>query len=496
MALGHNDNARKLIPRWRSPASTVVLEMPTTPKGPLGPDAAASLAQKLEEWRAHPNPGTRGDLLSAAVVFGANDVVAEVRASDPPNSSTTEAIAQLLQIPDANDDAPIRRDERVLIRHARSHLALEPRDPLRWMELSRALTIVGSRHRASRAMRVALLQAPRCRIVLRSAARLAVHEGEPERARSILNNSGLLDRDPWLLATEISVTSLMEKTSTWMKRAQRLVESERFAPRDLSELAAALGTEERESGSTRNARKLFERALRDPTENVVAQAMWASRNGVNIAVPQETWAATRGRYEAESLSSYFGGDWRASLRATEQWFADEPFSRRPSIQASYVSAVALEEYAQSVEFARRGLIANPSDFTLRNNLAFALAHLGQLKEAEQHLLLASKVASSSLERVVVAATAGLLALRSGDIEGGSRAYEAAEAGAARDEFLTLSVRAFRALERLGVGQLVSTEELTGLLEALRKWRRPESRALYSRLARALRTWSLPFDDAM
>lgn len=51
-----------------------------------------------------------------------------------------------------------------------------------------------------------------------------------------------------------------------------MVESNALAPRHTSELASAIGTLEFEHGNRKGVRRMFDRAMRDPTENTVAQA--------------------------------------------------------------------------------------------------------------------------------------------------------------------------------------------------------------------------------
>src|SRR5262249_14991627 len=158
-------------------------------------------------------------------------------------------------------------------------LRTAPRTPLFWTELARWYASLGQRDPADHAMRVALELSPSHRFVPRSAARLSLHLDDPERAHSLLRRAERTQTDPWLLAAEIAIAPLAGERSRWMKHGRRVVESQRFHPTAVSELASALATEAFMAGSGRDARRLFECSLELPTENAVAQAAWAARHG-------------------------------------------------------------------------------------------------------------------------------------------------------------------------------------------------------------------------
>ena len=89
--------------------------------------------------------------------------------------------------------------------------------------------------------------------------------------------------------------------------------------------------------------------------------------------------------------------------------------------------------------ARCGLVANPTDFLLRNNLVVALARAGRIEEAESE---SARIRGSQLgikERITWLATSGLIGIRSGAIDRGREYYLEAmkEAAAAREERLRI-----------------------------------------------------------
>jgi hypothetical protein len=65
-------------------------------------------------------------------------------------------------------------------------------------------------------------------------------------------------------------------------------------------------------------------------------------------------------YEARALSAYHEGRWNDVLAEAELWLADESFSSRPAVIASFVAGSMLGDFRQSERFANLGLIAKSS----------------------------------------------------------------------------------------------------------------------------------------
>ena len=298
--------------------------------------------------------------------------------------------------------------------------------------------------------------APDNRFVLRSAGRLWVHLGDPEKAHEIVARSRRTLHDPWLLAAEIALGSIVNRGRRNVKAARRLLGGGRFGPVHTSELASALATLELHAGSIKKAKTLFGRSLQEPTENSIAQAVWAGRQSKRIHV-KGSFDEHANAFEAESWSCYMAGQWEEATVNALRWFGDQPFSRRPPGHGSFVTAVALQDYTKSRWFAEIGLRANPDDFTLLNNLAFACLNLGQVSEAKQALdRIARRVDMSARQSIVLTATRGLYAFRTGQLEQGRLLYRSA-----RDEAKRLNgqigrqigafASMFYALEEIAVG---------------------------------------------
>jgi len=119
-------------------------------------------------------------------------------------------------------------------------------------------------------MRVALALAPENRFILRAGARFLVFNEDPSAAHWLLSRSDAARHDPWLTAAEIAVADVAKQPPQLVRAGRNMLESGKFAPRHLAELAGAIGTLELNSGKNRRARKLFEQSLIDLNENALA----------------------------------------------------------------------------------------------------------------------------------------------------------------------------------------------------------------------------------
>jgi tetratricopeptide (TPR) repeat protein len=164
-------------------------------------------------------------------------------------------------------------------------------------------------------------------------------------------------------------------------------------------------------------------ALKEPTENSVAQAEHESQRS-RVIVPDEILAQD-GRFEAQAVDFGSRSQWSEAVAAAEHWQNDQPFASDPAMYLSYLASVGLEDYETAERAAQRGLVANPQNPTLANNLAFSLANLGKLEEARNTL---ERIPISMLDRHDVSvrqATAGLIAFRSGKLNEGRTLYRSA-----------------------------------------------------------------------
>ena len=495
MAGFSTDEDRKVIPRWRTFDRTLRFGeldsvLPSRAHQQITSDF---LASKTSDWLEHRTIGHAADLVGSALSLGRE-------------KEASEAAVFLLQ--DNTDVSPWARElgERALgnvedteivnpeplgqaalherVQTLRAFLRAEPRDPVTWVELSRTYIILGLREQAERSMTVALQLAINSRFVLRAACRLWIVLDDPERAHDIIIRADRTRYDPWLLAAEIAVGSIDEKTPRFIKPARQILAGGQFALGDISELASAVATLELSSGGIKKSKRFFGLSLDQPTENSIAQAAWASRQNSTIRLDHQ-YLDRPSTFEARSWYHYSEGQWRQAIDECQLWLYDQPFSSRPSIHGSYVSATALEDYVKSEKFAREGLIVNPSDFSLLNNLAFALINLGSLDGAKEALSRAKRLQLSVKYQAVLEATNGLLAFRSGNVSVGRQMYADARSKARKlgDNKLLASASAFHAIEEMAQDSSDGSSVRSEALKLLQGEQDPISRVLERRLGK-------------
>jgi len=360
-------------------------------------------------------------------------------------------------------DAPLQGIGKA-IHECRKRLSEYSINPVLWTNLALLFTTIGQERKAERAMQVALSLAPENRFVVRAASRLFLHHGDPERAHSVLLRTAALRTDPWILAGEVAIADVRERSSQLLKRARTLVESQNWSPFHLSELTGALATMEASNGAIKKAKRLCALSLANPSENAVAQAAWLSRQaGINIQVS----TAVKGRQssEANAWQARADGKWTDALAAANRWQEEQPFSSRPAIFGGYVASTALEDFPEAVRILRQGLLSNRDDATLYNNLAFALAKQGDVEGAREALGQGLTVKATPQQEICLTATRGLVEFRLGRPEQGRALYQRAINMANSDTLRQLRYVAtiYHAIEELRIGSRVAlTRQKEGL----------------------------------
>lgn len=433
MSVFSSDERRAIIPRWRK------FEV-TRRSGELGPVGTPRshqqvvsdfLETKLVDWERHRTVGHASDLVGSGVTLGRESEVAEAARfllrddlSATPWARELARLALDSPVSDGTDSEPGEVNKDVFeeqIRIFRHLVREEPNDPITWVELSRCYACIGLNEQAGRSMTVAHQLARDNRFVVRSASRLWTNLGDLDRAHKTIIATDRTRHDPWLLAAEIAVGTMAEKPPRLANVARQMISEGRHEAIHISELASAVATLQLGSGSTRKSKRLFNLSLEDPTENSIAQASWAARNYSAISFEEDLLKHSNA-FEAESWNHYMNARWDHAVENCRLWLYDQPFSSLPCIQGSSWAAAALEDYKTSERFARQGLLANPSNFLLLNNLAFALTSNGQLGEARNVLSKAAKLDLSRQEEAVLQATKGLLEFRDCNIESGRAHY--------------------------------------------------------------------------
>ena len=448
---------RRVVPRWRNSGTTAAsgeLASLVGARQPLGGEH--HFDEKVLDWEERPTLATAAELVAAAVVMSHEPEAR--RAAEfllAHEGSVTEQVRQLaehvLGLPHQHDPgvwlhiAPADVYQR--IRRFRERLRNDPRDALALADISREYASIGLHSKSVRAMEIALKLLPTNRFLLRAAARLHVHLGDPDRARGILLGQPRTRRDPWLLSAEIAVATVAGRTSRFIKEGRGMVEGHEFAPIHLAELASAVGTIDLIAGKSKDARKLFRQSLVSPTDNAVAQAVWASRHLASFELDSQQFQLPRS-YEARAWRDFWMDDWYGAMEECNQWLFDEPYSSRPATLGSFVASVALQDFDGAERIAGFGLKANPDDPTLLNNLAFSLASQNKLIEARAAFARIQRQSLQPETEIVVTATEGLLHFRAGDPERGRALYQKTmeEAGRTQQHRLRALASVFLARE--------------------------------------------------
>jgi tetratricopeptide (TPR) repeat protein len=446
-----------MVPRWRSLHLTVRSKELSVPRGKSGNSEikqfSTEFKRRLEKWRLAPEVISAAELVETAIVEAEeNEAIGAARSLLAPNSHAVPLVqkqaALLLRRVGKGSEVPdhINPEPQVTAGLWRRRIRLHPHNAVAWVELALNQTIGGHLKHAERSMTVALQLAPDNRHVLRSAARLFLHLGDPEHAHNILLRSTATKNDPWLIASEIALSKLAGKSPYFYKRGLVIVESDQLLPRQITELAGSIASNELAEGNRKKARRFFGASMTDPNGNALAQAEWASPLfGIDL-FPLSRLTSVEEASEALAFHLYREGKFSDIPPACEAWAENEPYSIRP-YEVGASSASTIEEYEKADELARHGLRIRPSAPTLLNSRAFSLACMGRIDEAER--ILKSMVHDvDERARLVSKANYGLIAFRRGQNEEGIALYRAAIDGFQRAQFpgLALFARAYLARE--------------------------------------------------
>ena len=466
MAATIESTHRRMVPRWRAFTDALAckeLEPHVVAQSSTW-DAGEMLAEKERDWLANRTLLFATDLIGAASQFGGSEVsrsAAEFVLEQGASASTlAQRIARKvlgLHEPTAPSEQGTTSQKRVVARQLKQRALQEPRNAFVWGDLSRIYTMLGLPAQAERAMRIALSLAPEDRFLLRSGARLFLHEGDPERARALLQATEAARSDPWLMAAEIALSTVLGKTSRLIKLGAATVANKKFSPFHTSELACAVASVELGAGDSKKAGRLFNQSLENPTENALAQTVWSRTLGVMGTLNQQLFSIPKA-YEALCLEAYWGQRWTTSLDHAAKWAVDEPFSTRPFLHGSWVASSLLGDFPSAERLALEGLATNPKDTGLRNNLAFSLIEQGRLAEAEEQLKGIGGV--DAAPSICVVATKGLLAFRQNHAAEGRALYQQAITLAGKQNQPALKATAMLFLAREEAATAAATAQTT------------------------------------
>jgi hypothetical protein len=167
-------------------------------------------------------------------------------------------------------------------------------------------------------------------------------------------------------------------------------------------------------------------------------------------------------FEAHARDNYVSGRWLEAVDSARLWLEDQPFSSSPaSLGAHALHLLGRDD--EAVEQVSGSLDSNPNDPGVLNSLMYYQILSGDLPGANAVAMrLASIVdAYSSIEKMVVRATMGLLSFRSGRPDLGRRLYAETVAEAKNQERpdIVVNATANLAREEFLAGNLALAEEL-------------------------------------
>ena len=440
---------RRMLPRWHDSASAVTASQRKTPliaveaSTAAAPDSIASfemppnnsnpprweakLERELTRWRRNPNVGTAADILSFAVYAGAQPKLKDVafyllKASSAINSP---ALLELADMVLSDRDELIIIPETTLspmeaIRKIRGRLRAYPANPIALADIAWVHASLGHARAAYRALLAAKTLAPTNRHIVQALCRYLVHTGDAFAAQQYLEKTPSIRQDPWLLSALIAVSQITGKPTRLIKHARGMLSAGTVAPMNLSELAGSFATLEVAEGNIKAARRLFDIALVEPTENVLAQLHWVAEETGRSFEIKSAWKDIPRAFELQAFQSFVECDVEATLAHAWDWHQDEPFSSRPLVLASFLLDMS-ERDDDAIFTCRAGLLSNPDDAALQNNLIYSLIVTGQLDEAQERLNVLLRMDPS----IQALANAGYLYLRIGQEAEGRLCYEKA-----------------------------------------------------------------------
>lgn len=268
------------------------------------------------------NLANAGDLNSAAIVNARTDVEEVIEAANyilsSNNAITNTALSKVSksilrieneEIWDNSSNlgiyAQIARIKDLLVKY--------PTDAILHIEIARNYLLLGQLQHAKNHVEIALYFDSHNRYIIRCAARFYIHLKEYEKALRVVRSSSLTKIDPWLMASEIGISQVVNKTSVNIKRGLSIIDSHNHNAFNITELCSAIGTQDLISEAYSKSRKLFNASLKMPNSNSLAQAKWVSNeddlelNFENVNLGSENF------WEAKCYNSFKMEDYAKSL---------------------------------------------------------------------------------------------------------------------------------------------------------------------------------------
>lgn len=428
MALLIENTERRLLPIWKSFSNSFSELQPLRPSDMEKGD----ISSFIHDWKSCKNLANAGDLISAAIVNARTDVDEVIEAANyilfSNNVATSPALSKVSKSILRVDNEVIRDSSNLgiyaEIAKIKDLLVKYPTDAILHIEIARNYLLLGQLQHAKNHVETALYFDSHNRYIIRCAARFYIHLKEYEKALHVVKSSSLTKIDPWLMASEIGISQVVNKTSVNIKRGLSIIDSHDYNAFDITELCSAIGTQELMFGAYSKSRKLFNTSLKMPNSNSLAQAKWVS-NEDNLELNFGSVNLNSGNFwEAKCYNSFKMEDYAKSLDFAKQWIEQEPYSTRAILHAYGLSITYLHNFTLGQEIMERSLKTHIGNPVFINNYAYALALDGKIEEAENVISKIKKIDlfSTNTTDICLTATKGMIAFRKGDVQNGMSLY--------------------------------------------------------------------------
>lgn len=446
---------RKLVPNWRSIQDTIANGELSSPHTTTRLITKFSIDEYRDRWKESKTISHCGEYLSAATsncisidsdvvdaaefILKIDDILATaplkilaasiIQDLDKNHTEITPVV--MTAIPTTED---YRKDIEKRISVLRKQLALNYNDAIKHIELSQTFLLKGDWIKSVRHAKIASHLAPENRYITRCAVRCFTHVHEYDMAHYALTHNGFLEKDPWLISSDITVDLLRGKSPRNYKRALALKDNKNYSPLSLTEMLMALATLEKyRGGNIKQIKRLTKQAMEAPIDNSLAQAKWLASKIVGLHIDAKD-RDVKFNYEIATFDAFRSQNFESSFKNAFLWFQDSSFSRRATLTASSMAINYVNKLNEGIAILELGLIANPNSPELLNNLAYNLILSDEIETGSQKLNIALKHKNSNPEtNIFLTATEGLLLFRKNHVQEGKNKYLEAIKAAKKDD---------------------------------------------------------------
>lgn len=418
----YGDKRSMVIPKWmpfQKVSQSAELLIPREKPFVVDRHTKQQLEDDYLDFRDSPSSFKASDLMGSALVIAELSVAKEMAQYIIKKSNIKKPSLELAKkILGLKKGKTKEGKINYQISKGKTYLSSYPHNPIGWVDLARLYTIKGQTEKAKRSVNIAMNLAPFDRFVVRSSIRFFIHIGEFDKAWYYARRASQKSNDPMIKSLEVSLADRIKKN---------IARSNRNIPRDLSydelfqfsELLESYGMLELNSGNSNRAKKNFKRAWINPTENVITHGEWVLRNRLPTLKESVELNFSKS-HEALAWLNFFNLKLDIAIESSKEWELEEPYSASPYILASHIYSHT-DRFSHAIKVAQSGLLTNPKNFILKNNLCYALLNNGQLEEGQRIL---NSISPNDLKDDILfyTATKGLLEFKKNNIVNGRELY--------------------------------------------------------------------------